>query len=83
MQVDVKCKTVVNIDIECEEAFRILVKTLHMDFILKDEDFKIFNNANNEACVYKRVNDNYELYDDRGDLYKALMKVANYIFPNI
>ena len=35
MLVDVTSKQTFNIDIEPEEAFRILCKTLSMDFILK------------------------------------------------
>jgi len=83
MKLDIKCKTVVNIDIDCEEAFRILVKTLHMDYILKDEDFRVHNNNDGELCVYKYTNGYEELFDDRGDLYKSLMEVAINIFPNI
>ncbi len=41
MLVDVTSKQTFNVDIEPEEAFRILCKTLHMEFIL-EEDFNYF-----------------------------------------
>ena len=80
MKLDVKCEAVVSIDISYGEAFKTLVKTLDMDFILKDEDLRFYNNDDGELCIYKRVDGHDELYDDRGELYKALMQVANCIF---
>lgn len=50
MVVEAKVKSICNIDIEAEEAFPILCKTLYMDFVL-DEDKKFF--VKNVRCAKK------------------------------
>ena len=83
MIVDVNVKNVCQIDIDSSEAFRILCKTLHMDFVL-DEDTKYFvrKNEYDENCVYVISNGHDEKYDERGDLFVALRNVAVNMFPN-
>jgi hypothetical protein len=84
MLVDVNCKSVVSIDIESGEAFKLLVKTLYMDFILDDSrEYYTRKGRFEELSVFTIVDGHDELYDDRGELYKALMNVAKCIFPNI
>lgn len=84
MIVDVEAKAVCQIDIDAAEAFRILCKTLHMDFVLdEDTDFFIdFHCDAGENMVYILQNGHKELYDDRGDLFIALRNVAVNMFPN-
>ena len=83
MVVDINTKAVCQIDIDSSEAFRILCKTLHMDFVL-DEDIKFFvrKNEYDENCVYVTRNGHDEEYDERGDLFVALRNVAVNMFPN-
>lgn len=83
MIVDVKTKTVCQIDIDEDEAFEILCKTLYMEYVL-DEDTKFFvrKNEYDENCVYVMINGHDEEYDNRGDLFVALRNVAVNMFPN-
>lgn len=83
MIVDTRVESVVNIDIECDEAFRILCKTLNMEFVLNEDiDFYVRKDCYGDNCVYY-CNGHDELYDDRGDLFVALRNVAINIFPNL
>ena len=67
------------IDINAEEAFRILRKTLDMDFVLDEErDFYVSNGS-----VWITVNGHDSEFDDRGDLFIALRNVAVNMFPNL
>lgn len=81
MIIDIPIKTTQQIDIEPEDAFRILCKTLKMDCVLdEDTSYKVFKSDyddENHVYVYG------ELYDDRGDLFVALRNVAVQIFPNV
>ena len=84
MEVNINTKAVCTIDIDSSEAFRILCKTLHMDFILDEEtDFFVRKNDEEENCVYVIRNGHDELYDERGDLFVALRNVAVNMFPNL
>lgn len=87
MLVDVKVKTDMQIDIEPEEAFRVLCETLNMKFVLDDyNDFIIKKDPYGDNRVYQRYFDGaYETrpYDDRGDLFIALRNVAVQMFPNL
>ena len=84
MLVNVNGHVVCAIDIEPKEAFRILCKTLEMDFVL-DEDTNYFvvkdNFGDSEVCCTRDGHD--ETIDDRGDLFIALRNVAEELFPNI
>ena len=83
MIVDIETKTVQQINIEPEEAFRILCKTLNMEFVLnEDTDFFVKKDCYNNSCVYYIKDGHDEEYDDRGDLFIALRNVAVNIFPN-
>ena len=83
MIVDVNARAICQIDIDSYEAFRILCKTLHMEFALdEDIDFFVKKNSYDENCVYHTRDGHDELYDDRGDLFIALRNVAVNIFPN-
>ena len=84
MEVNINTKAVCTIDIDSSEAFRILCKTLHMDFVLDEEiDFFVRKNDEEENCVYVIRNGHDELYDERGDLFVALRNVAVNMFPNL
>ena len=84
MEVNINTKAVCTIDIDSSEAFRILCKTLHMDFVLdEDIDFFVRKNDEEENCVYVIRNGHDELYDERGDLFVALRNVAVNMFPNL
>ena len=84
MKIDVNVKAVTTLDIDLEEAFRILCKVLHMDFVLDDDiEFFIKKNTYGENSVYHIVNSHDECFDDRGDLFVALRNVAVNIFPNL
>ena len=84
MEVNINTKAVCTIDIDSSEAFRILCKTLHMDFVLDEEiDFFVRKNDEEENCVYVIRNGNDKLYDERGDLFVALRNVAVNMFPNL
>lgn len=83
MEVDVNCKSVVKIDIDSGEAFRLLVKTLHMNCILDDENEYCTFDDGVEIGVYKLDHGHNKLVDDRGELYEALMATARCIFPNV
>lgn len=81
---NIKIKTVANIEIDEVEAFRILCKTLDMDFVLdEDTKFIVKKNEYDENSVYIIRNDKEEIYDERGDLFVALRNVAVNIFPNL
>lgn len=84
MLVDVTSKQTFNIDIEPEEAFWILCKTLSMDFILNDKsDYFITKDASGQNIVCKGTNGKVKTVDDRGDLFIALCNVAVNMFPNV
>lgn len=84
MIIDVKTKAICQLDIEPEEAFRILCKTLNMDFVLNEDiDFFVRESYQGDNRVYY-INDGHdEEYDGRGDLFAALRQVAVEIFPNV
>ncbi len=84
MLVDIKTIQTSQADIEPEEAFRILCKTLSMDFILNDDsDCFVTERELGERLVCKTVNGRDKVIDDRGDLFIALCNVAVNIFPNV
>ena len=76
----VDMKTNYKIDIEPEEAFRILCQTLRMDIVLvEDANVYVKKDEYGDNCVYCK----YGKYDDRGDLFVALRNVAVNLFPNL
>lgn len=76
----VDMKTNCKIDIEPEEAFRILCQTLKMDIVLlEDANVYVKKDEYGDNCVYSA----YGKYDDRGDLFVALRNVAVNMFPNV
>ena len=82
MLIDVK--TTKQIDIDQYEAFRILCKTLAMEFVLdEDIDFFVRKDDYGDNCVYYIKDGHDEIYDDRGDLFVALRNVAVNLFPNL
>ena len=86
MEVDVNCKSVVKIDVNSEEAFKLLAKTLHMDFILDEnitDKLYVRDNGDGELSIYDTSKHHDELFDDRGELYNALMATARCIFVGI
>lgn len=67
------------IDIEAEEAFRLLCATLRMDIVLvEDANVYVKKDEFGNNCVYSQ----YGKYDDRGNLFIALRNVAVNMFPN-
>lgn len=84
MLIDINVKSVCQIDIDEIESFMILLKTLHMEFVLNEDfDFFIRKDEENNNCVYIIKNGHDELYDERGDLFIALRNVAVNMFPNL
>lgn len=84
MIVDARVESVVNIDIESDEAFKILCQTLNMEFVLdEDIDFFVQKDEYGDNCVYHIYRGCDDKYDDRGDLFVALRNVAVNIFPNV
>ena len=84
MIVDARVNSVINIDIESNEAFIILCKTLQMDFVLNENiEFFVRQDSFGDNCVYYNKDGNDEKYDDRGDLFIELRNVAVELFPNI
>lgn len=84
MIVDITTKRTFNADIEPEEAFRILCKTLSMDFILEEKfDYFVTKNNSVENMVCKGTNGRVKIIDNRGDLLVALCNEAVNMFPNL
>ena len=84
MLIDIKTTTTQQVNIEPEEAFRVLCKTLNMEFVLNEDiDFFVRKDYYNENHVYYIKDGHDEEYDDRGDLFVALRNVAVNIFPNV
>lgn len=82
MLIDVK--TTKQIDIDQYEAFRILCKTLDMEFVLdEDIDFFVRKDDCGDNCVYYIRDGHDEIYDWRGDLFVALRNVAINLIPNL
>lgn len=83
MKVDIKANTIIQADIDEIESFRILCKTLHMDFVLdEDTDYFVREGERGENGVYVKNGHDIKI-DDRGDLFVALRNVAVNIMPNI
>jgi len=84
MLVDVRAKAVCQIDIDEYEAFRLLCKTLNMEFVFKEEiNFFVRKDEYGDNCVYYTKDGHDEIYDERGDLFVALRNVAVNMFPNV
>lgn len=84
MLIDVKTKAICQIDIDSYEAFRILCKTLHMEFVLNEDiDFFVRKDCYDNNCVYYTKDGHDEVYDERGDLFIALRNVAVNMYPNV
>lgn len=84
MLIDVNTKMVYQIDIESEEAFKILCKTLNMNCVLNEDiDFFVRESCYGDRRVYYIKNGHDEEYDYRGDLFIALRNVAVNMFPNL
>lgn len=84
MIVDVETKAICQIDIDKYEAFRILCKTLDMEFVLdEDVDFSVRKDCYGDNCVWYKWNGHDEIYDERGDLFVALRNVAVNMIPNL
>lgn len=84
MLVDITARQIFKEYIEPEEAFRILCKTLSMDFILNDDpDYFVTKDASGQNIVCKGTNGKVKIVDDRGDLFIALCNVAVNMFPNL
>lgn len=92
VEVTAKAKTTIYID--DDEAFRILCKTLGMDFIFDDdcdyylkvfgEDREEYDPYYDQPCVCYMDEDGSErVADDRGNLFAALCTVAVNMYPNV
>ena len=77
-------KVNVTIDIDSSSAFELLCKELHADIILDDDNFidkYSFNiDEYNEIVVVHK--NSGEIYDDRGELFLALLHLSTKLFPN-
>jgi hypothetical protein len=75
--VDVKAKVAMEVEIDAEDAFRILCKSLAMGFVLdEDTDYQIRKDEYGKNGVYVPKNGLYYKLDSRGDLFVALRNVA-------
>lgn len=84
MIIDIEAKSVHQIDIDHNEAFRILCKTLNMAFVLdEDVDYFVAKEHYGGKCVYYTMDGHDECIDSRGDLFIALRNVAVNLFPNV
>ena len=84
MLVDVKAKVAMEVEIDAEDAFRILCKSLAMGFVLdEDTDYQIRKDEYGKNGVYVPKNGLYYKLDSRGDLFVALRNVAVNMFPNL
>lgn len=82
--VDVKAKVAMEVEIDAEDAFRILCKSLAMGFVLdEDTDYQIRKDEYGKNGVYVPKNGLYYKLDSRGDLFVALRNVAVNMFPNL
>lgn len=69
MKVDIKANTIIQADIDEIESFKILCKTLHMDFVLdEDTDYFVREGEFGENGVYVTYGHDIKI-DDRGDLF--------------
>lgn len=84
MKVDIKAYSLFSIEIDEYEAFKMLLKTLHMECVLNDdEDFFVRKDCHDNNCVYHIIDGHDEVYDDRGDLFVALRNVAVNMYSNL
>lgn len=82
--VDVKVDSIIPIEINGEEAFRVLCKALGMECVLDEKTrFVVRRNMRGENGVYYMVGNQERIYDSKGDLFVALRNVAVQLFPNI
>lgn len=81
MWADVNAGAVMKIDIDEGAAFRMLCKTLRMDFVL-DEDGGFYVNKE-DGSVWEKIGEGDRRIDDRGGLFIALRNVAVNMFPNL
>ena len=84
MIIETKVKTVINIDIEPDEAFRILCETLKMSSVLsEDDEFFVKQDERGKNSVYCTCKGYDKKWDDRGDLFIALRNVKKNMFSNL
>ena len=84
MKVEINTNSVLEVNIDSYEAFRILCKTLYMDFVLdEDTEYFVHKNSDGELAVYKTVNGHDKCVDDRGSLFVALRNVAVNMYSNL
>lgn len=88
--VEVIAKTKLTIDITADEAWRILCKTLGMEFILEDEydyylkAFDGFDPDYDEPCVcYIDENGEEKVASGCGNKFAALCTLAVHMYPNV
>lgn len=91
--VEVNARAKMTIDITSDEAFRILCKTLRMDFLLDDEydyylkvfdeDLENYEPYYDQPCVCYTDKDGEEkVIDERGNMFAALCTLVVNIYPN-
>lgn len=84
MKTEIRTNGMIQINIDCCEAFTLLCKVLDMKFVLDEEkEFFVKKDAHNENSVWIRQEGKEELYDERGDLFISLRNVAVNLFPNL
>lgn len=82
MTISTKVKASIDIDIDTTEAFELLLKTLHMEWIMNDINSISIQKDSDDVNKIFRVYDG-RLIDERGDLFIALRNVAVNLFPNL
>lgn len=84
MLIDANIKAKYEIDIDECEAFRILCKTLNMEYVLdENRKFYVKKDEYGDNVLYLKVYNQETIYDDRGDLFVSLRNVAVNLFPNV
>lgn len=90
--VEVTAKTKLTIDITADEAWRILCRTLGMEFIFEDDthDFYLkalgedFDPDYDEPCVcYRGENGEDVVVSSCGNKFAALCTIAVHMYPNV
>ena len=62
-----------------DETFRYLCREMEMDIVLEDDPkYTVQKDSDEEKRIYYQG----EVYDDRGELYLTLLKLATFIYPN-
>lgn len=84
MDIETKVSAICKIELDDIEAFRLLCRTLYMDYLLDENRcYKVYDGEYGGKFVYEYRDGQDVKIDDRGELFVALRNVAVQIFPNV